>query len=179
MESRDLLTSRAFKTSVLQRCRSVADRPVRAAVMRGSGVYQIDGLSDVEDVRIDTPFGLPSDNLVIGTLAGERVAFLPRHGVGHRILPSEIPARANIHALKQLGVEFILSISAVGSLREDIEPLHMVIPDQLIDRTHGRASTFFRDGIVAHIAFADPFCPELRTLLAAVTHEAGAPVHRG
>ena len=157
----------------------MVDKSVRAAVIGGSGFYQMDGLSDVEDVRIDTPFGLPSDNLVIGTLAGERVAFLPRHGVGHRILPSEIPARANIHALKQLGVEFILSVSAVGSLREDIEPLHMVVPDQLIDRTRGRASTFFGEGIVAHIAFADPFCPELRTLLAEVTHEAGATVHRG
>src|SRR5881397_2228845 len=179
MESRDLLTSRAFKASVHERCRSVVDKSVRAAVIGGSGFYQMDGLSDVEDVRIDTPFGLPSDNLVIGTLAGERVAFLPRHGVGHRILPSEIPARANIHALKQLGVEFILSVSAVGSLREDIEPLHMVVPDQLIDRTRGRASTFFGEGIVAHIAFADPFCPELRTLLAEATHEAGATVHRG
>jgi len=157
----------------------VADRPVRAAVIGGSGFYQMDGLSDVEDVRIDTPFGLPSDNLVIGTLAGERVAFLPRHGVGHRILPSEIPARANIHALKQLGVEFILSVSAVGSLREDIEPLHMVVPDQLIDRTRGRASTFFGEGIVAHITFADPFCPELRALLAEATSEAGGTVHRG
>src|SRR5437870_13627723 len=179
MESRDLLTSRAFKASVHERCRSVVDKSVRAAVIGGSGFYQMDGLSDVEDVRVDTPFGLPSDNLVVGTLGGERVAFLPRHGVGHRILPSEIPARANIHALKQLGVEFILSVSAVGSLREDIEPLHMVVPDQLIDRTRGRASTFFGEGIVAHIAFADPFCPELRTLLAEATHEAGATVHRG
>src|SRR3989442_6514799 len=179
MESRDLLTSRAFKTSVLQRCRSVADRPVRAAVIGGSGFYQMDGLSDVEDVRIDTPFGLPSDNLVIGTLAGERVAFLPRHGVGHRILPSEIPPRANIHALKQLGVEFILSVRVVGSLREDIVDLHMVVPDQLIDRTRGRASTFFGEGIVAHITFADPFCPELRALLAEATREAGGAPHRG
>jgi len=157
----------------------VVDRRVRAAVIGGSGFYEMDDLSDVEEVRIDTPFGLPSDNLVIGTLAGGRVAFLPRHGVGHRILPSEIPARANIHALKQLGVELILSVSAVGSLREDIEPLHMVVPDQLIDRTRGRVSTFFGEGIVAHIAFADPFCPELRTLLAEATREAGATVHRG
>src|SRR3989441_2127345 len=180
MESRDLLTSRAFKTSVLQRCRYVADRPVRAAVIGGSGFYQMDGLSDVEDVRIDTPFGVPSDNLVIGTLAGERVAFLPRHGVGHRILPSKIPARANIHAFKQLGVEFVLSVSAVGSLREDIEPLHMVVPDQLIDRTRGRASTFFGDGLVAHIAFADPFCARLRETLASATRDAGgARVHPG
>jgi 5'-methylthioadenosine phosphorylase len=156
----------------------VADR-VRAAVIGGSGFYQMEGLTEVEELRIDTPYGAPSDNPVIGTLAGERVAFLPRHGVGHRILPSEIPTRANIHALKQLGVEFILSVSAVGSLREDIEPLHMVVPDQLIDRTRGRASTFFGEGMVAHIAFADPFCPELRTVLADATREAGGTVHNG
>src|SRR6058998_3348427 len=176
MESRDLLTSRAFKASVHERCRSVVDKSVRAAVIGGSGFYQMDGLSDVEDVRIDTPFGLPSDNLVIGTLAGGRVAFLPRHGVGHRIIPSEIPARANIHALKMLGVEFIISVSAVGSLREDIEPLHMVVPDQLIDRTRGRPSTFFGD---AHVAFGDPFCPYLRAVLASSTRETGAIVHNG
>jgi 5'-methylthioadenosine phosphorylase len=105
--------------------------------------------------------------------------FLPRHGVGHRLLPSEIPVKANIYALKQLGVEFIISVSAVGSLREEIEPLHMVIPDQLIDRTRGRQSTFFGDGLVAHIGFADPFCPRLRETLAACTAEAGATVHNG
>src|SRR5207237_9610188 len=110
-----------------ERCLFLVEGPVRAAVVGGSGFDAMVGLSDVEEMRIDTPFGLPSDNRVVGTRAGERVAFLPRHGVGHRILPSEIPARANIHALKQLGVEFILSVSAVGSLREDIEPLHMVI----------------------------------------------------
>jgi 5'-methylthioadenosine phosphorylase len=157
----------------------VVDGPVRAAVIGGSGFYAMEALSDVEELRIDTPFGSTSDNLVVGTLAGQRVAFLPRHGVGHRILPSEIPARANVHALKQLGVEFILSVSAVGSLREDIEPLHMVVPDQLIDRTRGRPSTFFGDGIVAHIAFADPFCPELRAVLADATREAGGTVHNG
>jgi 5'-methylthioadenosine phosphorylase len=139
----------------------------------------MDGLSDVEEARIDTPFGAPSDAIVIGTLDGLRVAFLPRHGVGHRILPSELPARANIWALKSLGVEFILAVSAVGSLRGNIEPLHMVVPDQVIDRTRGRINTFFGEGIVAHIAFADPFCPELRSVLAASSHEAGAIVHRG
>jgi 5'-methylthioadenosine phosphorylase len=179
MESHAHLTRRAFETSVVQRYLFVVDGPVRAAVIGGSGFYAMEALSDVEELRIDTPFGSTSDNLVVGTLAGQRVAFLPRHGVGHRILPSEIPARANVHALKQLGVEFILSVSAVGSLREDIEPLHMVVPDQLIDRTRGRPSTFFGDGIVAHIAFADPFCPKLRAVLADATREAGGTVHNG
>jgi 5'-methylthioadenosine phosphorylase len=139
----------------------------------------MDGLTAIEELRIDTPFGAPSDAVVTGTLDGQRVAFLPRHGVGHRLLPAEVPARANIWALKSLGVEFILSVSAVGSLREDIEPLHMVVPNQLIDRTRGRASTFFGDGVVAHISFADPFCPELRELLSSGTDQAGAKVHRG
>jgi len=162
-------------------------RRVRAAVIGGSGFYRMDGLSDVEELRVDTPFGPPSDAITVGTLDGpfggaqdrQRVAFLPRHGVGHRILPSELPSRANIYALKKLGVEFIISVSAVGSLREEIEPLHMVVPDQLIDRTRGRPSTFFGEGLVAHIAFADPFCSELRGVLSASTHEAGATVHRG
>jgi 5'-methylthioadenosine phosphorylase len=157
----------------------VADQTARVAVIGGSGFYHMDGLTDLEELRIDTPYGPPSDAIVIGTLDGQRAAFLPRHGVGHRILPAEIPARANIWALKSLGVEFILSVSAVGSLKEEIEPLHMVVPDQLIDRTRGRASTFFGEGIAAHIAFADPFCPELRGILSTSTIEAGATVHRG
>ena len=152
-------------------------QPIRAAVIGGSGFYQMEGLSDVEELRIDTPYGSPSDAIVAGELDGQRVAFLPRHGVGHRLLPSEIPARANIHALKQLGVEFIISVSAVGSLRAEIEPLHMVVPDQLIDRTRGRESTFFGEGVVAHIGFADPACPALRDTLSACTREAGATVH--
>jgi 5'-methylthioadenosine phosphorylase len=114
-----------------------------------------------------------------GTRGGQRVAFLPRHGIGHRLLPSELPVRANIWALKSLGVEFIISVSAVGSLREDIEPLHMVVPDQLIDRTRGRPSTFFGDGLVAHIAFGDPFCPDLRATLASATDGVGVTVHHG
>jgi 5'-methylthioadenosine phosphorylase len=137
----------------------------------------MEGLSGVEELRIDTPFGETSDSIVIGELDGQRVAFLPRHGVGHRLLPSEIPVRANIYALKKIGVEFIISVSAVGSLREEIEPLHMVVPDQLIDRTRGRDSTFFGDGVVAHIGFADPFCPALRETLFGCTREAGATVH--
>ncbi|MFQ5471881.1 MAG: S-methyl-5'-thioadenosine phosphorylase [Dehalococcoidia bacterium] len=155
----------------------MAETPVLAAVIGGSGFYEMEGLTGIEEIRIDTPFGQPSDTIVTGTLDGIRVAFLPRHGVGHRILPSDLPVRANVYALKTLGVEFILGISAVGSLREDIEPLHMVVPDQLIDRTRGRASTFFGDGLVAHISLADPFCPALRTLLAGSAREAGAEVH--
>jgi len=139
----------------------------------------MEGLADVQKLRIDTPFGPPSDFIMLGNLDGERVAFLPRHGIGHRLLPSDVPARANIYALKTLGVEFLISVSAVGSLREDIEPLHMVVPDQLIDRTRGRPSTFFGEGLVAHVSFADPFCQELTGLLASTTRQAGAEVHRG
>ncbi|MEX0684276.1 MAG: S-methyl-5'-thioadenosine phosphorylase [Dehalococcoidia bacterium] len=152
---------------------------IRAAVIGGSGFYQMDGLSDIDTVNVDTPYGPTSDAITIGTLGGQRVAFLPRHGVAHRLLPSEIPARANIWALKQLGVEFIISVSAVGSLREDIEPLHMVVPNQLIDRTRGRVSTFFGEGLVAHIAFGDPFCSHLRGIVAGATHDAEATVHNG
>lgn len=151
----------------------------RAAVIGGSGFYRMPGLADVEEVRPETPFGPPSDAIVVGTLDGQRVAFLPRHGVGHRLLPSEVPARANIYALKLLGVEFVIGVSAVGSLREEIQPLHLAVPHQLIDRTRGRPSTFFGQGLVAHIAFADPFCPRLRSVLVASAREAGAEVHDG
>jgi 5'-methylthioadenosine phosphorylase len=152
------------------------------AVIGGSGFYQIDGLTDVEELRADTPFGAPSDAIVLGTLAAVRIAFLPRHGVGHRILPGELPARANIWALKELGVERIIAVSAVGSLREEIAPLHLVVPDQIIDRTRGRQSTFFGQGLVAHIAFDQPFCPALSAVLAgsaaaeATAHTGGAYV---
>jgi 5'-methylthioadenosine phosphorylase len=157
----------------------VAEQRARAAIIGGSGFYEMEGLSDLEEVRIDTPFGPTSDAIVLGTLEGVGVAFLPRHGVGHRILPSDLPVQANIYALKTLGVEFILGISAVGSLREDIEPLHMVVPDQLIDRTRGRRSTFFGEGLVAHISLADPFCPALRDVLVDSARETGAEVHAG
>lgn len=152
---------------------------VRAAVIGGSGFYQMEGLTDAESITIDTPFGPTSDAITVGTLDGQRVAFLPRHGVGHRLLPAEIPARANFWALKSLGVETVISVSAVGSLREDIEPLHMVVPDQVIDRTRGRPSTFFGDGLVAHVGFADPFCRELRSVLTGATRETEATVHNG
>lgn len=148
-------------------------------VIGGSGFYQMEGLTEIEQVAVATPYGDPSDAITIGTLAGVRVAFLPRHGLGHRLLPAELPQRANIYALKKLGVSRIIAISAVGSLREEIRPLDMVIPDQLIDRTRGRHSTFFGEGIVAHIGFAHPFCPELSSLLVACARETGATAHAG
>ncbi len=134
------------------------------AFIGGSGLYDIEGLQDRDEVELSTPFGDPSDAIVTGRLGEARVAFLPRHGRGHRITPTEIPVRANIYALKSLGVERILSVSAVGSLKEELKPLDLVIPDQIIDRTKLRVSTFFSDGLVAHVGFADPFCDDLRQL---------------
>ena len=151
----------------------------RVAVIGGSGFYDMEGLTELEEVRQSTPFGDPSDSIVLGTLEGERVAFLPRHGKGHRILPTEVPARANIYALKSLGVEFIISISAVGSLREELPPLHLVVPDQIIDRTRARVSTFFGSGLVAHVAMADPYCPVLGEIVYESARDAGATVRRG
>ena len=149
----------------------------RVAIIGGSGFYEMEGLTDQREVRVDTPFGEPSDAILLGTLGDARVAFLPRHGKGHRILPGEVPARANIYALKTLGVERIVSVNAVGSLREEIAPRHMVVPDQLIDRTVARPSTFFGEGLVAHVSLADPFCPELRRLLATGARTTGTTVH--
>ena len=149
------------------------------AFIGGSGLYDIDGLTDAEQVIIDTPFGQPSDAVTVGTLEGRRVAFLARHGKGHRHLPSEIPFRANIYALKLLGVKRIISVSAVGSLQEGIAPLDMVVPDQIIDRTRGRVSTFFGDGVAAHVGFADPFCPELRRALVETARNRPVTVHDG
>lgn len=153
---------------------------ITIGVIGGSGLYAMEGLTDVEQVALKTPFGEPSDRYVIGTLAGRRVAFLPRHGVGHRLTPSEVPSRANIHGFKQLGVRALVSISAVGSLREEYAPGHIVIPDQLYDKTKGvRPFTFFNEGIVAHIAFDKPFCPNLSELLHQAALQSGATVHRG
>jgi 5'-methylthioadenosine phosphorylase len=152
---------------------------VKLAVIGGSGLYNIEALSDVKEYRLKTPFGDPSDAIVVGTLAQERVGFLPRHGRGHRILPTEVNARANIYALKMLGVERVLSVSACGSLREEYAPRHIVIPDQLFDRTRGRALTFFGGGIVAHIGLADPFCAHFSTLVYEAVKQTGATVHRG
>ena len=149
------------------------------AFIGGSGLYDMDGLTNVEERRVDTPFGPPSDSIVVGDLGATRVAFLPRHGQGHRISPTEIPVRANIYALKSLGVERIVSISAVGSLKEGVKPLEVVIPDQLIDRTVSRASSFFGDGIVGHIAFADPFCPTLSDAVWQATQRHEMVAHRG
>ncbi len=151
----------------------------KIGVIGGTGLYDIDGLTDTREVSLDTPFGRPSDSITIGTLSGVNVAFLPRHGRGHRISPTELPSRANIYALKSLGVEHIIAINSVGSLKQEIKPGHLVIPDQLIDRTRQRVNTFFGEGIVAHIQFADPFCPEMRQILYQAAGEAGASVHAG
>ena len=139
--------------------------PVRIAVIGGSGLYAMDGLENVREVTPDTPFGAPSDAITVAELGGIPLAFLPRHGRGHRLLPTEVPSRANIAALKSLGVEKILSFSAVGSLCEEMAPRHFVVPDQLIDRTRHRPDTFFGDGIVGHVAFADPFANALGKIL--------------
>jgi 5'-methylthioadenosine phosphorylase len=154
---------------------------VRFGIIGGSGLYQMPEFTGVEDVRVDTPFGEPSDAFVVGTLEGERVAFLPRHGRGHRYTPTELPFRANIYAMKLLGVERILSASAVGSLQEKYAPLDMVIPDQFFDRTRARVreSTFFRDGIVAHVSFAHPVCSELGDVLEQACSVADVKTHRG
>jgi 5'-methylthioadenosine phosphorylase len=138
---------------------------VRIGVIGGSGLYEMDGLTDVEEVRPDTPFGPPSDAITVASLEGHRIAFLPRHGKGHRLLPTEVPSRANIAALKLMGVQKIISFSAVGSLRQQYAPRHFVVPDQLIDRTRHRPDTFFGDGIVGHVGFADPFANNLGKLL--------------
>lgn len=148
-------------------------------IIGGSGLYHMAALSRIETIALRTPFGEPSDPYVVGDLMGRRVAFLPRHGRGHRLLPSELNYRANIFGFKQLGVARILSITAVGSLRETIHPLDIVIPDQFVDRTRKRESTFFGSGVVAHIEFADPVCPELSAILAAVARELNATVHEG
>lgn len=153
----------------------------KIGIIGGSGLYQMPELTNIDEVEIETPFGSPSDKFLIGTLEGERVAFLPRHGVGHRFTPSEVPFRANIYALKLLGVERILSASAVGSLQEKYAPLDMVIPDQFLDRTRARAreSTFFGEGVVAHIAFAHPVCKDVGDVLEESCRTAQVTVHRG
>lgn len=148
-------------------------------VVGGSGLYDIDGLSELEEVRLTTPFGVPSDAYLVGRLGDVPVAFLPRHGRGHRITPSEINYRANVWGLKQLGVTHVLSVSAVGSLREEVPPGDFVVVDQFIDRTRHRADTFFGDGVVAHVMFADPVCAELRAVLTDSASAEGIPVHDG
>src|SRR6266704_2203141 len=147
--------------------------PIEIGIIGGSGLYDMDELIDREEKTVSTPFGDPSGPFVIGTLRGKRVAFLPRHGVGHRILPSELNFRANIYGMKVLGVERILSASAVGSLKEEYKPLDILIPDQFFDRTKGRISTFFGRGLVAHIAFAHSLCAELSAVAAAAAEAVG------
>src|SRR5512145_2146446 len=152
---------------------------VKIGIIGGSGLYDMPGLTERAEVAVDTPFGSPSDKFILGTLSGTRVAFLPRHGRGHRVMPSELNFRANIYAMKLLGVDRILSVSAVGSLKESLAPLDIVLPDQFLDRTRGRISTFFGNGLVAHIAFADPVCPDLLGQVHRSAQKAGIPAKKG
>ena len=154
----------------------------KIGIIGGSGLYKMDALKDVKEVKIDTPFGAPSDAAIVGTLDGTPVAFLARHGRNHTFLPSEVPYRANIYAMKSLGVEYLISASAVGSLKTEAKPLDMVVPDQFIDRTKNRISTFFGSGIVGHITFGDPVCGELAKVLASAIESLNLPdvnLHRG
>jgi 5'-methylthioadenosine phosphorylase len=151
----------------------------KLGVIGGTGLYDIEGLTDIKEVNPDTPFGRPSDTIIVGKLSGVGIAFLPRHGKGHRISPTEVPSRANIYALKDLGVEFIISSNSCGSFKEDLRPGHLLVPDQIIDRTRQRENTFFGHGIVAHIQFADPFCPVLSQIVYQSALDAGATVHKG
>jgi len=168
----------AKKTQATKR-RGASTDAVRIGIIGGSGLYNMPGLEKPREVRVKTPFGHPSDALVVGALEGKRVAFLARHARGHRFLPTEINYRANIHAMKQLGVERIVSVSAVGSLQEDLKPLDFLIPDQFYDRTRHRVSTFFGDGVVAHVGFDKPVCSQLAGILGAACDSAKVRVHRG
>jgi 5'-methylthioadenosine phosphorylase len=152
---------------------------ITVGVIGGSGLYHMTEVERGEWVAVETPFGAPSDAYFVGELAGVRVVFLPRHGRGHRLLPSELNFRANVYGMKKLGVEWLIAVSAVGSLKKEIAPGHIVVPDQFIDRTRGRISTFFGRGVVAHVSFADPVCGRLAALLAAVGRESGAVIHAG
>lgn len=152
---------------------------VKIGIIGGSGLYDMPGLTERKEVAIETPFGNPSDSFIIGTLSGVRVAFLARHGRGHRLMPSELNFRANIYAFKLLGVERILSVSAVGSLKEEIEPLDIVLPDQFLDRTRGRVSSFFGNGLVVHIAFGEPVCPDLLDQVHSASGRAGIKTKKG
>ena len=161
---------------------SPLDSPVKIGIIGGSGLYQMEALTDVQEISLDTPFGKPSDALIVGKIDGVSVAFLARHGRGHVLTPSELPFRANIYAMKMLGVEYLISASAVGSLKNEAKPVDMVIPDQFIDRTKNRISTFFGEGIVAHISFGDPVCNHLAKVLADSVESQnleGVDLHRG
>jgi 5'-methylthioadenosine phosphorylase len=152
---------------------------IKIGIIGGSGLYDMPGLVERSELSIETPFGPPSDALILGALSGKRVAFLSRHGRGHRRMPTELNFRANIYAMKLLGVERILSVSAVGSLKQELAPLDIVLPDQFVDRTTGRESTFFGDGLVAHISFADPICPDLLEQVHRASHKAGIASRKG
>lgn len=152
---------------------------IQIGIIGGSGLYNMNGLGNTEELTIETPFGRPSAPIVVGTIEGRKVAFLARHGVGHHITPTEVPYRANVFALKSLGVEKVISVSACGSLREDYAPGHIVIPENIFDFTHGRARSFFGDGLVAHVGVADPFCKDLSDQVEVALKGAGAVTHRG
>ena len=152
---------------------------IRIGIIGGSGLYQMDALQNRREVSVDTPWGKPSAAYVVGTIGGREVAFLARHGKGHRIMPSNLNFRANIYGLKKLGVEYVISFSAVGSLREELEPIHFVLPDQFFDRTRGRVSTFYDDGLAAHVTFAHPICSTLSDIAEKACRALGVTVHRG
>jgi len=157
--------------------RGMRDAKAEIGIIGGSGLYDFPGLEQVREVRLRTPFGAPSAPYRLGRLHGRRVAFLARHGIGHRLMPTEINYRANVHGFRQLGVTRLISASAVGSMKESIEPLHILVPDQMVDRTVSRSMSFFGGGVVAHVALAEPFCPDLRRLLCAAGPRAGARTH--
>ena len=153
---------------------------VKIGIIGGSGLYKMDGLSEVEQINVTTPFGSPSDAVIVGSLAGQRLAFLPRHGRGHTISPTEVNSQANIYALKSLGVKYIISVNACGSLQEQYAPGHIVVPDQLVDRTRSRDLSFFGDGLVVHLSAAEPFSPELSKIVYEGVRETDErPVHEG
>jgi len=177
-EERNTQYSRRNTYTMREKGENIMDK-IKIGIIGGSGIYDIQGVEEVSAVAVDTPFGSPSDKIITGVLSGVRFAFLPRHGRGHRISPSKLNFRANIYALKKLGVEKIISISAVGSLKQELKPRDFVIPDQLFDRTKNRASTFFEDGIVVHIGFAEPFCPCLSQTAYETAEEIGISVRKG
>src|SRR5258707_4055214 len=178
MERRERKQFRGRRMTAAQGKKSGKGAAATIGIIGGSGLYSMAGLKDTREIRVKTPFGEPSDAIVVGTLEGKRVAFLARHGRGHRILPSEINFRANICAMKQLGVERIISVSAVGSLQEDLRPGEFLVADQFVDRTKNRASTFFGGGLVAHVAFDKPTCPQMSAVLADASVQCAVKVHR-
>src|SRR5258706_9769172 len=179
MERRDRKQFRGRRMTAAQGKKRGQGAAATIGIIGGSGLYSMAGLKDTREIRVKAPFGEPSDVIVVGTLEGKRVAFLARHGRGHRLMPSEINYRANICAMKQLGVERIVSVSAVGSLQEELKPLDFLIPDQFYDRTRHRVSTFFGDGVAAHVGFAKPVCAQLTGLLGEACDRAKVHVHRG